>query len=246
MQPFSFILDNFLRGKETYAPMRRVLNIIFSLSIASFLFETFYFRYEWMDLTDYKGFLHFFVDGDFIIPFILFLVAHYVTYFMGSLIFTLTTNKTSTKWISNIVKIKIKKRDLDNLTKRVYKNRALKLPFKVEQSWLVHTYLHLKQSIHARQWKRAEILLKRQTQIIEKNFLLLFKAILTVTIYFFTVPHFGGLLYGITIAGLIAGLAVLWYSYLVLYVLPIIMRKIDHELQQYLAEQAIQNEETVS
>jgi hypothetical protein len=35
----------------------------------------------------------------------------------------------------------------------------------------------------------------------------------------------------------------LWYTYLVLYVLPALVRKIDYELQQHLTSEAIANEQ---
>lgn len=246
MQPFSFIVDNFLKGKETYAPIRRILGMLLSISAASFLFETFYFRYQWLDITDYKGIVDFFIRGNFVIPLILFLFVHYMIYLAGTILFSLTINKKSTKWISEIVKLKIKKKDLDKLSKGMYKGSGVKLPFKVPQTWFVQIYLHLKNSIHERQWKRAQFMLQKQTQIIERNFQLLFKAIVVLTIYFVTVPHFGLLTFSVSILLLIGGLIFLWHTYLILDVLPVLLQKIDAELQLYLAEEAIAGEEAVS
>jgi hypothetical protein len=246
MQPISTILDNFLRGRATYAPMRRVLNVIFSISIAAFLFKRFYFQYELLDISDYKGAINFLINGDFIVPLILFVISHYLTHFIGYIFFALTTTRKSTRWISKIVKIKIKKKDLEFNTAKINKTGLVKLP-KIDRSWIMDSYNLLKGILDDKQWKRAALMLKRQTENIQRNFLLLFKSVIVISIYFFsTVQHFGLILYCITIAGLLAGMVFLWYSYLVLDVLPTLIRKIDFEIQQHLATEVIKNEQISS
>ena len=90
------------------------------------------------------------------------------------------------------------------------------------------------------QLKNAEAMLNRQLQNIEKNFSLLFKAIVAVSIYYFsTVPYFGLFLYIVSIVVFMALMVVLWYTHLILYVLPAFVRKIDSELQQHLTSETI-------
>lgn len=246
MQQFSFILDNFLRGRATYAPLRRILDVVFSLSIASFLFERFYFEYQWLDITDYKGIINFFIKGDFIVPFLLFLASHYLTYGIAFAFFTLSTTRKSTKWITRIIKFKLKKRDFADLTKKINNNPAIKMPVKLQSSWVINTYHALKESVNEEQWKKADTEIKKQKLNIEKNFILVSKAIIAISIYFGIVPHFGVLLYSITLVCLAALLALLWYAYLVLDVLPTIVRKIDSEVQQHLATEAMESQQSSS
>ncbi len=147
MKQLSFILDNYLRGKATYGPVRRIVDILLSVSIASFLFEAFYFKYQLMDIGDYKSIINFFIKGHFIVPLLLSLLAHYVTYFIAYSFFSLSTTKKSTKWITGIVKFKLKKKDMESLTRKMNKNGVVNMPVKFEPSWIVETYLALKASV---------------------------------------------------------------------------------------------------
>ena len=61
-----FLVKDYLQGKPVYAIARRALNFLFSVSITSFLFERFYFKYTWMDITAYKAILDFLVKGYFL------------------------------------------------------------------------------------------------------------------------------------------------------------------------------------
>ncbi len=245
MKQLSFLLDNYLHGKATFGPMRRILDMILSVSIASFLFEAFYFRYELMDISDYKSLINFFIKGYFIVPLLLFLSAHYCTYLISYSFFSLSTTKQSAKWITRIVKFKLKKKDMESVTRKINKNDLVDMPVKFEPSWIVKTYLDLKTSVQPEQWKNAEKLLNYQMQNIERNFMLLFKAIIAISIYYFsTVPHLGFYLYIISILVFVALMIILWYTYLVLYVLPAIVRKIDYELQQHVANETIATDQT--
>lgn len=238
MKQLSFIVDNYLRGKATFGPVRQIVDILLSVSIASFLFEAFYFNYQLMDIGDYKNIINFFIKGHFIIPLFLFVAAHYITYFIAYSFFILSTTKRSTKWIIGIVKFRLKKKDMESLTRRMNKNMVVNMPVKFETSWMIEAYLALKASVQPDQLKKAETMLTKQLQNIERNFSLLFKAIIAVSIYYFsTVPYFGLFLYIVSIVVFMALMVVLWYTHLVLYVLPAVVRKIDSELQQYLASE---------
>jgi hypothetical protein len=244
MKQLSFIIDNYLRGKATYGPIRQIVDILMSMSIASFLFEAFYFKYQLMDIGDYKSIINFFIKGYFIVPLFLFLIAHYVTYFMAYSFFTLSTTKKSMKWITGIVKFKLEKKDIDSLKQKVSKSNIVDMPLKFEPSWIAETYIALKASVQPEQWKNAETMLNKQMQNIERNFMLLFKAIVAVSIYCFsTVPHFGLFLYIVSMAVFIALMIMLWYTHMILYVLPAFVRKIDYEMQQHLTSEGIPKEQ---
>jgi hypothetical protein len=247
MQLFSFILDNYLKGRSTYAPLRRILDFLFSASITSFLFQKLYFKYHWLDITDYKGIIDFFINGNFFIPFILFLIVHFGTYFLAYGFFSLTTLHKSARWIKKVLRFRLKRKDISGIAKKVNKNPVVVLPWKLDATILLKYYNHIKKTVPAEQWEKAEISLKNQKLNIERNFVLVVKSIIAVTIYCFkTAPHFGIILYAIVILSLAGGLAFLWYSYLVLDIIPTLFRKIDSEVQQHLASELMATEENNS
>jgi hypothetical protein len=165
------------------------------------------------------------------------MISHYCTQFLGYLFFALTTTRKTTKWIGQIIKLKIEKSDLEFDVRKINKTGLITLP-PVNRSWIVDAYRALKSILREKQWLDAEKRIRLQTEVIRKNFQLLFKALVIISIYFlWTVKHFNGLLYAITVIGILGAMIFLWYSYAVLDVLPTLIRKIDAEIQKHLEDE---------
>lgn len=240
MNFLNLILDNYLNGKATFGPIRRILDMIFSASIASFLFKRFYFNYQFLDITDYKGIFEFFLDGRFFIPLALFAFVHYGLYLISSIFFILTTTRQSRKWVQSIIRAKVTKKDITGTRKQLKKHAITRNYINLTPSWIADTYKILKESITQEQWKNAETMVKQTSQNVERNFQLNIKVLVTISIYFFfTAPYFGVILYILSTIALLATMIFFWYSYLVLDVLPTLVRKIDYELQQIVKQQEL-------
>ena len=56
----------FIDGKSIYKPIRKVLNLLFCLSITAFVYKTIYGPYQLYDLSEYKRIISFFIDGVFL------------------------------------------------------------------------------------------------------------------------------------------------------------------------------------
>jgi hypothetical protein len=75
---------------------------------------------------------------------------------------------------------------------------------------------------------------------LEKYFLVVCKAIIALTIYFvWTVPFLGFVMYFIASLSLVILLFVLWYTYVILEVLPTLVRKADIEFQRLIPERNV-------
>lgn len=231
MDKFFFIITDYVNGKVIYPPIRRILNFLFSISIASFIFEKFYFKYEWLD-PSYKSILDFFVKGSFFIPFSLFVVVHFLLYFFSSALFSFTTTRKSSKALTQILKFQLKKSHVKSF-KRKLKNNPI-TPIAVDAETWINIYEHIRSSVTADQIAEFQKALDAQKQIIEHNFNLIVKLIVVVTIYFVSINHFGWILYALVLLLSIGGLIVLWWLHLALEIIPAAVRKFDHEVQKYL------------
>lgn len=87
---FLFIGD-YLKGQNVYPVFRRILNLLFNISITSFFYEKCYGDYTWFNYYDYKGILDFFIKGGFFIPLSIFLVVYGTTQFLAMIIFSTTS-----------------------------------------------------------------------------------------------------------------------------------------------------------
>jgi hypothetical protein len=241
MDKFFFIVSDYVNGKVVYPPIRRILNFLFSASITSFLFQTFYFKYDWLDL-DYKSILDFLVKGDFFIPFSLFLVVHFGLFFLSSLAFNLTMTRKSNRVLSNILKYQLKKKHIKSFKKSLKNN--LVAPVHIDDETWIRIYDHVKNSVTKEQWEELEKMLVEKKQLIEPNFNLICKLMVVVSIYFITIPHFGWLLYALVLLFSLLGLICLWWLHLGLDVFPAAVRKFNTEVQKYLqSNQLIQTEQ---
>jgi hypothetical protein len=152
MRPFSFILDNFLRGKEYYIPLRRLLDMLLSLSITSFLFQNIYFSYSLLDISDYKGIINFFMSGQFFVPLFLFLLVHFVCYLIAYGFFSFTTTIKTTMWREEIISYNISEKKLNKAGRMIKVNQVITFPEKINSSWFIQSYNAIKDGVSREQW----------------------------------------------------------------------------------------------
>ena len=69
-------IEQYLKGKDVIRVIQRIFGPILTATITSHLLEKFYYKYNWIDISDYKGALNFIFKGGFIIPASLFIVVH--------------------------------------------------------------------------------------------------------------------------------------------------------------------------
>ncbi len=236
MLPLHPILEDFLRGKSPYKPIRRIIDIIFSWSISSFLFEKFYYAYSFLNITDYKEIAAFFIRGEFFVPFMLFILVHSTLHFSGYAIFTYTTYRQSSKWTQSILRWDLKIKRYAQIFKEV--NSRGVVPYKISADWFYKTYSLIKANTKPEQWQHAYNVLKEEQKNIRHNFLLAYKAFFAVIVYFITVPYFGWLFFSIVLLLIITFLVLLWYMYNWLEVLPLSIAKADEQLSKLYSDKA--------
>jgi len=236
MKEFLFPIGDYLKGRPIYPVIRRILNVLFSVSIASFLFEKFYFKYNWLDISDYKGILSFFIKGYFVVPFSIFIIVHYIIDLFASFFFTWSTLKASTKLTKAAAQFELKREDATNLLNRINNNGVIEMPEELSEPILLKYYQYIKKEVSAEQWNQLELDAAKQKNNVEKNFNLMVKAILVISIYFASIPYFGWKLYTVVIFVLIVLLIGFWIAYLLLDVLPPAFRRFRYEADMYLTE----------
>lgn len=241
MNQYLFFIGDYLKGKPVYPTFRRVLNLLFSISLTSFLFEKFYFKYSWLDITDYKSILNFFIKGNFFVPFSLFIIIHYFLDWLSDTVFTLSTMKKTSKIIKKIWDYQFSKSDYKAILEKTNDNPVVDLPEAFNKSYILSIYDHLVKSIPAEQWTAMEKALDDQKRSTQESFKLAFKALVTITIYFITIPYFGWILYSLVLVVLTFILIGLYYGYLLMEIVPSAIRRFHIEVIKYL--QSIKKDE---
>jgi hypothetical protein len=112
MNEIFIIAGDYLKGKSVYPAFRRMLNLLFNISIASFIYEKFYGNYSWLNYNDYRGILDFFIKGNFFIPFSIFLVVFGTTQFLSIALFNALNHFKTLKITREILQYQFKKETL--------------------------------------------------------------------------------------------------------------------------------------
>ncbi|HEX3385431.1 MAG TPA: hypothetical protein VHS53_09595 [Mucilaginibacter sp.] len=231
MIPDLFPVKDYLQGKPVYPVARRAMNFLFSVSISSFIFEKFYFKYNWLDVTDYKSILDFLIKGYFFIPFSIFVIVHYSLDWFSHIFYSSFISIGSDKFQKKIIALTFKKSDAKGILKTLKKNPVLK---KQDEPWFYAFYQHVVNSVTPEQWQKILSELDKKKNDNEKNFQLAVKAIFTISIYFWSVPFFGWRLYTLVIIVLLLILILLYWGYLIMELSPLALQKLHQEVTMYM------------
>lgn len=236
MDKYFFFVGDYLRGKSVYQPISRILSLLFSVSISSFLFERFYFKYDWLDVKDYKGILDFLIKGHFLVPFAIFLVVHYVLSYGSDMLFTIITYRTVAKWQKYAYELEFTKRESKKIFKRINQNSFIELPQKLDTPTIIRWYKHIKSTTDVATWNKIRTDVEKMKVNINRNFSFAIKSAIVISVYFNTLTYFGWFLYAIVllvIIGLIAGLRA---GYIALEFIPIVIQRLIDQAEKYLEE----------
>lgn len=238
MNEIFIIAGDYLKGKTVYPAFRRVFNLLFNISIASFVYEKFYGNYTWLNYNDYKGILDFFIKGNFFIPFSIFIVVYGATQFLSMAFFGSLNHFKTIKITRQILQYQFKKESVDEQLKEIKKVSKYVSPISLTKNTILEVYQDLRKHITPEAFEEIEKGLKEPKQNLEANFTLAFRMIIAITIYLNSLPQFGWLLYLITLVVLIIVMYILTISYLFLDIIPTLMRKFYHQAEEYLKSQS--------
>jgi len=234
MNEIFIIAGDYLKGKSVYPAFRRMLNLLFNISIASFVYEKCYGHYNWLNYNDYKGILDFFIKGNFFIPFSIFLVVFGTIQFLSISTFSLLNHFKTIKITREILQYQFKKETVDESLKELNKVSKIVTPMRLTKNTMIELYKELRTTITPEAFEEIEKGLKEPKQNLEANFTLAFRMTIAISIYFFSLPQFGWLLYVTALIVLLIGMYILLISFRFLDILPTLMRKFHTQAEEYL------------
>lgn len=234
MNEIFIIAGDYLKGKSVYPAFRRMLNLLFTMSITSFVYHKCYGDYSWLNYNDYKGILDFFIKGTFFIPFSIYLVVYSLTQFFSIAFFGTLNHFKTIKITREILYYQFKKETIDERLQEINTASKYVSPIRLTKHTMLEVYQELRKHITPEAFEEIEKGLKEPKQNLEANFTLAFRMMIAITIYFLLLPQFGWLLYLTAMIVLFAGMYVLMISYRFLDILPTLMRKFHHQAEEYL------------
>ena len=185
------LASHFIQGKPIYVPIRRLLNLLFNLSIASFFYTKFYGAYELMNYYDYKEIFNFLFKGHFFIPFSIFVIVYVFTQFLGTVLFLLFTHFKSVKSQRKILEFKLEKTEINDGLQIISNFSKFLTPVELNPEKMVEFYKEFRSELNVNAFKEFENSIAEPKRNLEANFIFTFRMLIAISIYYFSITDFG-------------------------------------------------------
>lgn len=237
MKDILSLYDLLLRN-QLFSLLKTFMSYILVISISSFIYESVYHEYELIDVTNYRDVYSFLVKGRFAVPLSLFLIVWFMTYLFSEVFFTLINWKLSERvkkflfarqWIVPGEQNKTQGTTDKSLSKT-------NLVTEVSKKWYLIPYMHFRNTTSKEQKENLLQKFRRTERQTGSDFTLIVRITCAVSIYFFTQPEFGCLLYLFVILVLIIYALVTIVLHQLATHIPAAIRKLETEMAPYLVD----------
>jgi hypothetical protein len=230
------IASHFIQGKPLFVPVRRLLNLLFNVSISSFLYVRYFGSYTWLSYSQYKEAIDFFIKGNFFIPFSIFLVVYAAIQTTGFLLFQLFTHLWSIKQQRKILEYKMDKSEIDEGLQKLSSISKYLTIEELSKEKLIEFYNLFKTELTQKDFLEMEKALKDPKNNLEANFIFTFRMLAAITIYFISLSEFTPLLYILVLITLLGISYFFIIAYRLLDIIPATILKLYTEAEKYVKE----------
>lgn len=234
MNKYLFIIADYLKGKSIYSPVRRILNLLFNISIASFIYEKTYGKYTWLNYDNYKGILDFFIKGKFFIPFSIFFAVYSLTQILSVILFTSINHFKTLKWTKEIIAYEVRNDLIEERLNTISEVSKYVSPIVITKPLLIELYNNLKSDLTVEMYNKIENELREPKENLEATFHLFLRGLIAISIYFLSLSQFGWVLFIIILLTLLVGMYLILLAYRFLDILPALVRKLHTETEKYI------------
>lgn len=231
-------LADFLKDKKMLKVISQSLGFIFVASTASYIFQTFYFEYELNDISAYKENAEFLLDGRFFVPLCIFAILWGATYCFGYLLFFGFNDWIAQKIRRVILNYSIKSNPYKRAKTHLMRTQQVQehLPQELPKDWHIKFYQAIKAKLKDEDIQAMEKGFVELKEDMIRKFIVIVRGFIAVTIYFNTLPHFGGILYSLAIGLFVIGTLIVILGYQLGELLPVAVRKYSFEMEQIITE----------
>jgi hypothetical protein len=234
VKEYLFIAADYLKGNSIYPPVRRMLNLIFNISIASAIYVKCYGSLNLM-IKDYQDLMPFFIKGYFFIPFSIYVAVWGITSTIS------INNIKTTSWQRQIISLEYQKGAIDKLLEETENIPKAYTTVDLSKDMIVQLYSQIRHEITPEIIDSIEKDLIEPKNNLEATFHLAFRALIAITIYFASICQFGWILYLSVLVTITFGMYLMLLAYNILDVIPVVTRKIHSVAEEYIVSIAPTN-----
>jgi len=233
MQIFD-IINHYINDRPIYTKTRKLLDLLFLISISAFAFRHFFGSYHWLDYSDYKGIIDFFLEGHFVVPFSLFLIVYGTTALIAFVTFSLLLDIRSAKIRRKIIHYQITHLDFYLSLKSIEKIIQPLTDINIAPENILKEYQQIKPELTSLKLLEIESELGNLGKNLRENFIVAIRAITALSIFKYSLPEFPWWLFNLTLAIIIIWSILIIFAYQFLNILPGILKKFSQKADEIL------------
>lgn len=210
--------------------VKAFLNFLFIGSLTSIVFEKYYFKYSLLKIDDYEGVYRYFIDGHFFIPLVAFFILWQLTENIGTILFKLPNMYVERKFKKSVINFSVSRFsffDTMDPTARKSMDEFIEVP---RDNWVISLFEEIKKSTD---YVKISQNLNIARERLNSEAVLLFRAFVSMIIYFNTIDYFGWLLFSGLMLILLFMIFVNSLAYQFIEITPVILWKMDKIIETH-------------
>jgi len=235
MQIFD-IISHYINDKPIYTKTRKLLDLLFLLSISAFAFRHFFGPYRWLDFNDYKGMINFLLEGHFVVPLSLLLITYGTTEFIAFFIFSLLLDIKSAKIRRKIIQYQLTHLDFYLGLKSIEKIIQPLTDFEMGPEKILTGYQKIRSELSISKLAGLEAELNDFNKNLRENFTVAIRATLALSIFKYSLTDFPWWLFNLTIIMIFIWGIFTIVAYQFMSILPGMLKKFIEKAEEILKE----------
>lgn len=234
MSDFYQIVSDYFKGKSIYPVSRRFFNLLFNVSISSFIYEKIYGSYYLLNFSEYNKIFTFLIKGQFFIPLTIFLIVATLTYIIGTITIASLTHFQNIKITTHIATMSVEPYEINKGLKQLAILSKFSGPMQLSKAMIIDLYLAHRHEISIDAIRQISATCNDAKENLSKNIILIIRGLIAITIYFSILPQFSLWLF-LTLFIISIGLIYFFCkSFLVVDNLPLLVQKVYEAAEKYI------------
>lgn len=231
------IINYYILGKPIFPIARRILNLLFNISISYYFYKTYLGTLDFNKMISIKNVTLFFVEGSFITPLSIFIAVYATTQASASVFFNIFNHIKSVKLQRSILSTSLNKKEIEEYLKKLESTSEVITPINLSKELLIDAYKKIQPEINQDLFNKIEKELLPLRQSCEANFIFFSRTLFALFFFKLSNLEYNFWLYITSSVCVFIGMILMIIYYRSLDLIPIALKKFHTEAEKYIAEE---------
>jgi len=231
------IINDYILGKPIFPITRKILNLLFNLSISYYFYKKCWGPINYNELFEIKNIIKFFIEGTFITPLSIFIAVYSISQASSSIFFNVFNHIKSVKLQRSILSTSLNKKEIEEYLKKLESTSQVITPINLSKELLIDAYKKIQPEINQELFNKIEKELLPLRQSCEANFIFFSRTLFALFFFKLSNLEYNFWLYITSSVCVFIGMILMIIYYRSLDIIPIALKKFHTEAEKYIAEE---------